>query len=718
MTPAQPDGIVDVPSTMPVRPRTPIPLGPPIAAASGAAAVLSLIPLPAMLRLLLVAPMLIGGLGTALTWPLRLPSHLRLALFPALGLAAPIGVATGLLWLGRYSPTAVTLALATVCLLSGGWGLRRRAPARTRTELRRRWRLARPRRRVRRLWSSTRFRALTGLLALWAVGLVLASGADVGLFGLMFTPGGLVMATALVGTVIVFVWCVITDDTLVATSAIAATIVIIRFPVSLLTEVPIYAWTYKHIGLVDFVGDTGSLPPSFVDIYTRWPGFFAGAAWFSAASGTDPVDVAHWFAPVMHVLLAAAIWGLARALGLSVRAGLIAVMCAELVNWVGQDYYAPQSVALVLAVTVIALFAGSRTQTAAAYFAIPLMGVIAVGHQLTPVWVLGCGGLLTLLNRVRPIWLIAACGGVWLAYILPRLSSVMKYGLFTGSNPLDNAKTNIGGATGDSVARSVTEAVDRGVAFAVWFSAAAAFVYLWRRGNPDWALPVVAFSPILLLAGQSYGGEAIFRVFLYSLVGCSILVGAALAEVLPGGGDPDTAKRRPRLRTVLVTGAIGVVAVGAFHGYYSGWAYNVITRSQVTLSQQMLAEAEPSTVIVRMAPAGWPERPSGDYVRIAEANPGYDRPLVFLRNSLSRGFPTDEDIDFLNNLGRFAGGGFYMVLPRQMSIYSDYFGYFRSGAIESLVERLDEEPNWRRDRSDPDTIVFRYEHVPTESEPW
>ncbi|MEE3851400.1 hypothetical protein VZC37_13725 [Gordonia sp. LSe1-13] len=679
---------------------------------------MSLIPLPALIRLILLAPMMIGGLGAAVAWPLRLPTHLRMALYPTVGIAAPIGLTTSLLWLSSYSPAAVTVTLATVCLVSGVLGIRRFGVDETRDDLRHRMSHLQLGRRLRRISALRRMRTLSTLMVLWLVGLVLASGADAGLFGLLFTPGGAVMATALVGTVIVFMWCVISDDTVGAASAIGAAIVIIRFPVSLLTEVPIYAWTYKHIGLVDFVGDTGSLPPSFVDIYTRWPGFFAGAAWFSAASGIDPVDVAHWFAPVMHILLAAAIWGLARALGLSVRAGLIAVMCAELVNWVGQDYFAPQSVALLLAVTVIALFAGSRTQTAAAYFAIPLVGVIAVSHQLTPVWVLGCGGLLTLLNRVRPIWLIAACGGVWLAYILPRLSSVMKYGLFTGSNPLDNARTNIGGATGDSAARSFTEAVDRGVAFAVWLGAALAFVYLWRRGRADWALPVVAFSPILLLAGQSYGGEAIFRVFLYSLVGCSILVGAALAQILPDRADPAPSIRRPRLRTTVATGLIGIVAVGAFHGYYSGWSYNVITKSQVALSREMLAEAEPSTVMVRMAPAGWPERPSGDYVRIAEANPGYDRPLVFLKNSLSRGFPTDEDIEFLDNLGRFAGGGFYLILPRQMSVYSDYFGYFRTGAIDSLIARLDSESNWRRDHSDADTIIFRYEHVPTEDEPW
>lgn len=669
--------------------------------------------LPATVRVLLLAPMMVAGLGSAVCRGVCIPAHLRPALYPAIGLAAPIGLATCLLWLRSYSVPAVTLVLASVCLVSGALGVwphrRHRGSGRSVTHTV----VALPFSRLCGLSDlrSPRMMALVIAVVVWVAGLVAVSSTTVGLFGLLATPGGVLIAAAVLVAVGVFLWCLRSGDLPGAAVCVIATIGFIRLPVTLLTEVPIYAWTYKHIGLVDYVQHTGALPAPYIDIYTRWPGFFAGAAWLSSATGADPVVVAHWFAPVIHVLLAAAIWSLARALRLSPGAALTGVLCAELVNWVGQDYYSPQALALVLAVAVLALFADARRHTGAAYFAIPLFAVIAMTHQLTPIWVLACGGLLTLLNRVRPLWLVVACGAIWFAYVGPRLSSVLKYGLFTGSNPVKNAQTNIGGATGDSPARALTEAVDRGVAGAVWLAAVVAFVYLWRRGRKDWALPVVAFSPILLLAGQSYGGEAIFRVYLYSVVGCSILVGAAIATALESSRD--TVQQPHRLRFAIITILLGVVAAGALHGYYSGWAYNVITSSQVALSRQMLARAEPSTIIVRMAPAGWPERPSGDYVRIADANPGFDRPLVFLKNSLSRGFPTDDDITFMNNLGRMSGGGFYLVLPRQISTYSDYFGYFRTGAIESLVARLDREPRWARVPADPDTIIFRYVPQPT-----
>ncbi|MDL9936077.1 hypothetical protein QSJ18_04935 [Gordonia sp. ABSL1-1] len=688
-----------------------------IAGSAGLLALASTIPaLPPLLRLALLAPLVVAGLGAAVAHWVEVPAHLRPAAYPAIGLAAPIALATCLLWLRSYSAAAVTVTLALVCLLCAAARLRS-APAAAAAIADTRNSLTRTVRTVADSLRTRRTVPVVGALAIWAVGLILAAGETAGLFGLLATPGGILIAVATVVVVVSVLANVVVGDVPAATAGVIATIVIIRLPATLLTDAPIYAWTYKHIGLVDYVQQTGALPASYIDIYTRWPGFFAGGAWLSSSTGIDPVDVAHWFAPAIHALLAAGVWSLARALSLSPRAAILAVAVAEIVNWVGQDYYAPQAVCLVLAVATLALLADSRTHSAAALLAIPVFAAIVISHQLTPIWVVACAVLLTLSNRVRPLWLPIVLIAVWVAYVVPRLSSVLKYGLFTGSNPVKNAQTNIGAATGDSTARALTEAIDRGVAFAVWGAALLAFVYLWRIDRAHWSLPIVAFSPILLLAGQSYGGEAIFRVYLYSVIGCAILIGAGVTAALtgekPGHDVADTTPRPSRMRARTARlGVLGLLlasmAVGALHGYYSGWAYNVITPSQVALSRQMLAQAQPSTIIVRMAPAGWPERPSGDYVRIAEANPGFDRPLVFLKNSLSRGFPTEEDISFMNNLGRMSSGGFYLVLPRQISTYSDYFGYFRPHAIESLIARLDREPRWRRAPGDDDTIIFEY----------
>ncbi|MGV9825936.1 hypothetical protein [Gordonia sp. NPDC003429] len=693
-------------------------LEPLVAGGSGLLSLLTLLDMPPLLRLLLLLPLILVGFGAAVSWRVRMPGHLRLALYPSLGLAAPIGLGTTLIWVGLYSPDLVTCALSMVCLISSFLALRTPvARMDAWADLKRMWgRVKTDARDVR----SKRMGALAAVAVLWVGALWLMSRESVGLFGLMFTWVGLALAVCLVAIVGIFFTCLYVGDTVGAAVTILATIGAIRLPATLLTDVPIYSWTYKHIGLVEYVAQNSSLPPSFIDIYSSWPGFFVGGAWFSSATGIAATDVAHWFAPVTHLLLAVSIWALARAFSLSRSAGLISVMFAELVNWVGQDYYSPQAVALIIGVAILALLVSSRTYTGAAYFVLPLFAVITATHQLTPVWILAVAVMFTLLNRVRPIWLAAACLGIWVAFVIPRATWISRYGGFTGVNPFKNSKTNLPNLPGDSLARTLLQDVDRGVFITVWAAAFVSFIYLWRCGRGNFALPVLAFSSGLLLGGQSYGGEAIFRVLLYSLVGCSILVGAALSEFLrlDGGVGQRIDDLRTRIRTFTVALVVALLGVTALHSYYGGWAYIQLTKGQVEMSRQMLSNAKPSTVIVQIGPSGWPPRATADYVRLAEVNPGFDKALIFLKESMSRGFPTREDIRFLDRLGRGTDGSFYIVLPRQMSAYSDYFGYFRKGAIESLVTLLDEDPNFYRAHSDSDTIVFGYRHIPTEREPW
>ena len=45
-----------------------------------------------------------------------------------------------------------------------------------------------------------------------------------------------------------------------------------------------YAWLYKTVGVVQYVGAHGQLNQQ-IDIYQNWPGFFAFAAWFDKVAG-------------------------------------------------------------------------------------------------------------------------------------------------------------------------------------------------------------------------------------------------------------------------------------------------------------------------------------------------------------------------------------------------------------------------------------------------
>jgi hypothetical protein len=473
-----------------------------------------------------------------------------------------------------------------------------------------------------------------------------------------------------------------------------------RITVSLITEVPIYTWTYKHVGLVDYILRNQKLAPTSVDIYNQWPGFFTAMAWFSSISGLDPVDVAHWFAPTIHVLIAILVGALACGLGLPKEAALIAAMLTELLNWVGQDYFAPQATGLVMAIACLALLAYSSTYPIAGYLSVIIFAALVPSHQLTPIWLCACAFALALFRQVRPRWLPLVYLAVVAAYLVPRLDYVKQYGLFTGSNPLANSNSNI--PTRGSDGRVLTMYVDRALSASMWILAMICLVILWRRFGMPWAAGIMAFSSMLLLGGQSYGGEAIFRVFLYSLPGCAVLIAAVTVKVL----DLATPRRRVALALIWVT---AMVMLGAsMQGYFGGWSFMPIKRTQLEQSRWLLSQNPTGATITVMAPAGWPERSSADYVSHAMADSGYDKPLVFLKNSLSTGFPTDADMERLELLARSGGNPLYLVLPTQTSTYSDYYGLFRDGAVPLLVEKLSARSHWIRVIDDENTVVFAY----------
>ena len=76
----------------------------------------------------------------------------------------------------------------------------------------------------------------------------------------------------------------------------------------LLFAEPRYAWTYKHIGVVQYINLHGALDAS-IDIYHNWPGFFALAAWFGRIAGINtPLAYAAW-PSCSSVSLPASSWG-------------------------------------------------------------------------------------------------------------------------------------------------------------------------------------------------------------------------------------------------------------------------------------------------------------------------------------------------------------------------------------------------------------------------
>ena len=179
-----------------------------------------------------------------------------------------------------------------------------------------------------------------------------------------------------------------------------------------------------------------------------------------------------------------------------------------LVAWVGQDYLSPQAFGYMLWLAVafiilrwlrapvtadpMAAAAGSRigrlrarlltgmepTQTTtgrqryvALVLAVAIFFVIVAAHQLTPYVILAGVGALTLMDLLRPRWLLLILAAVATAYLIPRYGLISHDfgGLFSGANPIQNASGSQG--THNAGGEALTAKIVHLLAAAMWLLA-------------------------------------------------------------------------------------------------------------------------------------------------------------------------------------------------------------------------------------------------------
>ena len=415
---------------------------------------------------------------------------------------------------------------------------------------------------------------LAAAAALWVFGLSTTGNGRLGDFGLLrelppawYIAVGLIVATCVFGVV-----ARKTFSTLLMSVSVSSLVVVLYSSAGLLATVPRFPWTYKHIAVTNFITATGHVDPS-VDIYNRWPGFFALSAYLGEVMGyRDALDYAAWAETGFALVDAVLVLAIVRTISDRPRIYWTATLVFTLSNWVNQNYYAPQSYSysLYLAMCLIALtflrgvphkwiirfeklIRNSRPvqrlkqrrpvtmpgiwerpvspgQTMACLAILVIQAVIVVSHQLTPY--LAVLGLFPLFisGYFRPRWMGPALLVIPLIYFIPNLAYVSgKYGLFSGFNifantgyrapQIDSLTIGIWVLTGQTLAHlAVVLTLLTGVL------AVAGFIRRLLHGHVRTTLVVawLSFAPALGLLAQSYGGEARFRVFLFALPWLSI----------------------------------------------------------------------------------------------------------------------------------------------------------------------------------------------------
>ncbi|GAA2763712.1 hypothetical protein GCM10010103_27530 [Streptomyces paradoxus] len=315
---------------------------------------------------------------------------------------------------------------------------------------------------------------------------------------------------------------------------------------AVLYPTPLYAWAWKHEAVIDHLLTAGGLQTADqvgdMAVYDQWPGFFAAQAALQRLLGVDSAAMfMAWWPLASSLMLLLPLLLIYRTFTEDRRLIWTAVWLFCVANWVGQDYFSPQSVAYALHVGVLAVvlrrFGRSavrrgRPRQAVWTVVITVMIVaIVISHQLTPGMLAVCLLALCLSRRYRDWVPLVTTVVIFLAWCLtaalPFLSAAMPDMIRSIGDVGANVETGYG-ATPTGTGAIATSWAARLLSGSVLLLAAVGVLrqrVLRHRARP---LLLVAAAPLPMFAASSYGSEMIFRVLLFMLPGAAFFAAAAL----------------------------------------------------------------------------------------------------------------------------------------------------------------------------------------------
>jgi hypothetical protein len=558
-------------------------------------------------------------------------------------------------------------------------------------------------------------------LAAWGYSLTRVKLISVGVYGLLSAVDGwYFVGLALVVLGLVGELIRARPRTWVMAAHLIGLIAVIHASVPLLEHTPEYAWVYKHIGVAAALGANGRVTQPD-NIYESWPALFAGVAGIVAQSGVSGLDLARWAPPAFELLDSLLLLAIFRLITRSTRtAFLAATIFVGVVAWVGQDYLSPQAFAFamwlgVVLVVVRWLLAAPESisrrgrpgrarawllhgyeapapsspharRVAVVVVAVVFFALVAA-HQLTPYMALVALGALALLDLLRPRWLIVALAAIALGFLAPRYNVISSQygGLFSGFNLVHNASTVF---THASKAEKLTATAVHYLSAATWLLAGLGLLSFWKVRGRHAVVAVLAFSPFVILFGQSYGGEAIYRVFLFSSPWCALLIATRIEQL-----------RLPALRRSLAVVLPAAAILLGVQGSYGPVAVDTYTADELNASVWLYAHAPRGSYLL----------PAATNFPLGETANNYGFPIYLLPSDPLNGKNTvnaARERAVVRWAAHFRARNAFLIVSRSMVPYSRFFLYpVGFGALERNVAR--DHHAWRVYYANHDVTIYR-----------
>lgn len=517
-----------------------------------------------------------------------------------------------------------------------------------------------------------------------------------------------------------------------------ALLLALKAPPAVLYDSVRYPWASKHDAVVTMLLTHGELRPGAalsgnMSAYDQWPGFFSLNAALVRAFGVESAAAYLNWAPIaLGLLLMPVLVLIYRTFTDDWRLVWTAVWIFQLANWVGQDYLAPQGFAYVLHLTVLAVVlrhfvrpgsagtlrdrtlldpaaatpppsTSTRQRAVCVLILAPLVAAVNASHQLTPVMLCVCLFALALTRRYRNYGLLAVTGLLMLTWDL-----TMGRPLFVET--LGTLRESIGELTQNSRAGYAGQLTGPGpelagranVLMVLLIAVLAGGAVVVRRRLTRSALPLllVSAAPLPLFAVNDYGGEMLFRVYLFGLPGAAFFAAAALVPA-PGGRRGTSARARAvrrRIAAVALPLALLALVAGFLPSYYGKEKMYYTPPVETAMVTRTLDRAPDGTLVLATSgsfPQALHRYDELEHWFFAEQElPENEKMLADPARYLADGIPP--------------GATAYVVLTRTQDVYTAGEGLLPPGGFATLRARLSASPLFKVVEEHPYGVVLEY----------
>lgn len=521
---------------------------------------------------------------------------------------------------------------------------------------------------------------------------------------------------------------------------VVALILIIHGTPQLLYGTLRYAWAWKHVAIVDYIQRNGAVDPyaTYLDVYHNWPGFFAFNALITEVAGLkSAIGYAGWAPLFFNLLDIGALLLIVRTFTRDQRLIWLSIWFFFLANWVGQDYFAPQSLTYSLYLVVVGITlnwfrifahpseatimrwvrskrlasalshimdrsrpggdtpaADARpTQRVGLVLMLTLIFIVIVSsHQLTPLLVIVSLALLVgfqiITLRSLPI-LMLVLTATWFMYMAePFMNHSLYWIVRSIGRFLGNFGANFINLADASPGQALVALIDRTLSALVAIMALYGFSRRVRRGRWDLPAILLLLAPFPLLAANSYGGEIVFRVYLFALPFLAFFAAAALYPSPQAG-----LRQRTAVLSILLS---LVMLVGLLFGYYGKERQYYFTQDEVAATEFIHNIAPAHSLLIDGA---WgyslqhQNYEDHDYLSLISM-------LIEDREELIA-----APVDFLSPIMESYPTA-YLVLSRSQKAAIDMTGAMPAGSLQKIELALLESPKFRVIYRNPDAAVF------------